>query len=85
VIVPTVERGFWPEDCWEMEIEGLSFFEADYRRQRASELYGDRLEQLQQSIEDGSARDIAALAARFHMATGEVGTFTRSGGAPLRW
>jgi len=57
--------------------------EADYRRQRASELYGDRLEQLQQSIEDGSARDIAALATRFHMATGEVGTFTRSGGAPL--
>jgi peptidyl-prolyl cis-trans isomerase D len=57
--------------------------EADYRRQRASELYGDRLEQLQQGIEDGSVRDIAALAARFHMATGEVGTFTRSGGTPL--
>lgn len=57
--------------------------EADYRRQRASELYGDRLEQLQQSMEDGSARDIAALAARFHMTTGEIATFTRSGGAPL--
>ncbi|MCC7464007.1 MAG: peptidyl-prolyl cis-trans isomerase [Gammaproteobacteria bacterium] len=57
--------------------------EADYRRQRASELYGDRLEQLQQGIEDGSVRDIAALAARFHMSTGEVPAFTRSGAAPL--
>lgn len=57
--------------------------EADYRRQRASEIYGDRLEQLQQGIEDGSARDIAALAARFHMSTGEVPAFTRSGAAPL--
>jgi peptidyl-prolyl cis-trans isomerase D len=57
--------------------------EADYRRQRASEVYGDRLEQLQQSIEDGSARDIASLAARFHMTAGEVGAFTRSGAAPL--
>ena len=57
--------------------------EADYRRQRASELYGDRLEALQQSLEDGSARDIASLAARFHMTTGEVPAFTRSGGAPL--
>ncbi len=57
--------------------------ETDYRRQRASELYGDRLEQLQQGIEDGSARDLAALATRYHMTLGEVGTFTRSGGAPL--
>jgi len=57
--------------------------EADYRRQRASELYGDRLEQLQQSLEDGSARDITALAARFHMTIGEIASFTRSGGAPL--
>ncbi len=57
--------------------------EADYRRQRASELYGDRLEQLQQGIEDGSVRDIAALAARFGMNTGEVPAFTRSGAAPL--
>ena len=57
--------------------------EADYRRQRASELYGDRLEQLQQGIEDGSVRDIASLAARFHMVTGEVANFTRSGAAPL--
>ena len=57
--------------------------EADYRRQRASEVYGDRLEQLQQGIEDGSVRDIAGLASRFHMSTGEVANFTRSGAAPL--
>lgn len=57
--------------------------EADYLRQRASEVYGDRLEQLQQGIEDGSVRDISSLSARFGMSTGEVAAFTRSGAAPL--
>jgi peptidyl-prolyl cis-trans isomerase D len=57
--------------------------EADYRRQRASELFGDRLEQLQQGVEDGTLRDIGAVASKFHMTTGEIGNFTRSGAAPL--
>ena len=57
--------------------------EADYRRAQASELFGDREEQLQQKLEKGETTDLAALATQFGLQLGEVKAFTRSGGAPL--
>jgi peptidyl-prolyl cis-trans isomerase D len=58
--------------------------EAEYRREQASSLFGDRQEQLQQKLENGGAgSDLAALATEFGLTTGEAKDFTRSGGAPL--
>ncbi len=57
--------------------------EADYRRAQAAELFGDRVEQLQQKLEQGQTTDLAGLASEFGMQTGDVNNFTRAGGAPL--
>jgi len=57
--------------------------ETDYKRERASELFGDRQEQLQQKLERGGSSDLAALAKEFGLQTGEAAKYTRSGGAPL--
>ncbi len=57
--------------------------EADYRRAQASEVFGDREEQLQQKLEKGDTTDLAALASQFGLQLGEVKEFTRTGGAPL--
>jgi peptidyl-prolyl cis-trans isomerase D len=58
--------------------------EADYRRDQASEIFGDRQEQLQQKLESGSVNDLDALARQFDLQTGVIADFTRtSGGAPL--
>jgi peptidyl-prolyl cis-trans isomerase D len=57
--------------------------EAQYRHDQASELFGDRQEQLQQKIENGQTNDLPALAKEFGLQLGEVQTFTHSGGAPL--
>jgi peptidyl-prolyl cis-trans isomerase D len=57
--------------------------EADYRRAQASEIFGDRQEQLQQKLEKGESNDLSTLAAQFGLQLGEVKDFTRSGGAPL--
>jgi peptidyl-prolyl cis-trans isomerase D len=57
--------------------------EAQYRRDQAGEVFGDRQEQLQQKLDSGTT-DLAALAKQFDLQTGEVQNFTRTtGGAPL--
>ncbi|MFI4914748.1 MAG: SurA N-terminal domain-containing protein, partial [Steroidobacterales bacterium] len=63
--------------------EAHAQIESDYRRDQASELFGDRQERLQQKLENGTSNDLAALANEFGMQLGEVRDFTRSGGAPL--
>jgi peptidyl-prolyl cis-trans isomerase D len=57
--------------------------EADYRRDRASDLFGDRQEQLQQKLETTSGADLASLAKEFGMTVGEVPDYTRGGGGAL--
>lgn len=58
--------------------------ESDYRRDQAAAIFGDREEQLQQKLESGASADLEALAKQFGLQTGEVASFTRSGGgAPL--
>jgi hypothetical protein len=57
--------------------------EAEYRRDQAGEVFGDRQEQLQQKLESGTT-DLDALAKQFDLQTGEIADFTRTnGGAPL--
>ena len=57
--------------------------ESDYRRERASDIFGDRQERLQQKIETTSGADIAALAHEFGLTLGEVPEYTRGGSGPL--
>jgi peptidyl-prolyl cis-trans isomerase D len=57
--------------------------EAAYRHDQASELFGDRQEQLQQKVENGQASDLNELARQFGLQLGEVQDFTRKGAAPL--
>jgi peptidyl-prolyl cis-trans isomerase D len=63
--------------------EGRTKIEADFRRDGASELFGDRQEQLQQKLESGDSTDIAALASQFGLQVGEIKDYTRSGAPPL--
>jgi peptidyl-prolyl cis-trans isomerase D len=56
--------------------------EADYRRDRAADLYGDRQERLQQKLEAGSA-DFAALVQEFGLVTGEVPDYSKGNGGAL--
>lgn len=64
--------------------EARSEIETAYRRDQATQLFGDREEQLQQKLENGGNLDLDALAKEFDLQTGEVAEFTRSnGGAPL--
>jgi peptidyl-prolyl cis-trans isomerase D len=55
--------------------------EAEYRRNQAAALFGDRQDQLQQALDNGSS-DIPALAKQFNLSTGEIKDFTRSSGGP---
>ncbi len=57
--------------------------EVDYRRSVASEMFGDREEQLQQKLEQRSGGDLSALASEFGLQLGEVKDFTRAGAPPL--
>jgi len=63
--------------------DGRAKIESDYRRAQAAEVFGDRVEQLQQKLEQGETTDLAALASQFGLQLGEVPNFTRAGGAPL--
>jgi peptidyl-prolyl cis-trans isomerase D len=63
--------------------DGRARIEAEYRRAQASEIFGDREEQLQQKLEKGETNDLATLATQFGLQLGEVKDFTRIGGAPL--
>jgi peptidyl-prolyl cis-trans isomerase D len=63
--------------------ESHAEIEASYRHDQASELFGDRQEQLQQKLENGQATDLPALASEFGLRLGEVQNFTRAGGVPL--
>ena len=57
---------------------------AQYRREQATSLFGDRQDQLQQALDNGTTNDVAALAKQFNLSGGEVKDFTRtSGAAPL--
>jgi peptidyl-prolyl cis-trans isomerase D len=57
--------------------------EAQLRRDRAADRFGDRQEQLQRRLEQPGA-DFDALAKEFQLQTGEVARFLRgTGGAPL--
>jgi peptidyl-prolyl cis-trans isomerase D len=63
--------------------EVRSELETEYRRDQASELFGDRQEQLQQKLESG-ASDLEAVAKQFDLQSGEIADFTRTqGAAPL--
>lgn len=57
--------------------------EADYRRDRAAEIFGNRQESLQQKLETTSGSDLAALATEFGLTVGEVPEYTRGGGGAL--
>ncbi len=56
--------------------------EADYRHDRAADLFGERQEQLQQKLESG-ANDLAALATQFGLTVGEVPAYSRGNGGAL--
>jgi peptidyl-prolyl cis-trans isomerase D len=57
--------------------------EAEYRSSQASAVFGDKQDQLQQALDNGSS-DIAGLARQFGMQSGEIKDFTATGGgAPL--
>jgi peptidyl-prolyl cis-trans isomerase D len=63
--------------------EVRSELDTEYRRDQATELFGDRQEQLQQKM-DGGTSDLDTVAKQFDMPTGEIQDFTRTkGGAPL--
>jgi peptidyl-prolyl cis-trans isomerase D len=57
--------------------------EADYRRDQAAEIFGDRQEQIQQKLEVGTTGDLAGLAKEFGLTLGEVNEFTRTDGGAL--
>jgi peptidyl-prolyl cis-trans isomerase D len=57
--------------------------EADYRRERAADVYGDRQERLQQKLETTSGADLTALATEFGLTIGEVPEYTRGNGGVL--
>ena len=57
--------------------------EADYRHERAAEIFGDRQESLQRKLETSSGSNLAALATEFGLSTGEVSEYTRGGGGAL--
>jgi peptidyl-prolyl cis-trans isomerase D len=57
--------------------------EADYRKDRAAELFGERQEGVQRKLEQNAATDLAALAREFNLQTGEIANWTRAGAAPL--
>ncbi len=57
--------------------------EADYRHERAAEIFGDRQESLQRKLETSSGSNLAALATQFALSTGEVAEYTRGGGGAL--
>lgn len=57
--------------------------EADYRRDRAAEIFGSRQESLQQKLETTSGSDLAALASEFGLTVSEVAEYTRGGGGAL--
>jgi peptidyl-prolyl cis-trans isomerase D len=57
--------------------------EQQYRHAQAAMIFGDRQDQLQQALDNGTT-DLATLAKRFGLMTGEVKNFTSTGGgAPL--
>lgn len=57
--------------------------EAQVRRDRAADLFGDTQEAIQRRLEDRGV-DLETLAREFHLQLGEVADFTREGGgAPL--
>jgi peptidyl-prolyl cis-trans isomerase D len=63
--------------------EVRSEIDAEYRRDQAGEVFGDRQEQLQQKLESGTG-DLESVVKQFDLQTGEVQNFTRTtGGAPL--
>jgi peptidyl-prolyl cis-trans isomerase D len=57
--------------------------EADYRHERAAEIFGNRQESLQLKLETSSGSNLAALATEFGLSTGEVPEYTRGGGGAL--
>jgi peptidyl-prolyl cis-trans isomerase D len=64
--------------------EVRSQVESEYRRDQAAAVFGDRQEQLQQALDSGTVTDLAQLAQRFQLSTGQIPDFTRTaGGAPL--
>lgn len=73
-IQPSRSRGF---------DEVRAELEAEFRRDRAADLFGEREESLQRRLEQPGA-DFAALATEFGMTLGQVESFSRgTGGAPL--
>jgi peptidyl-prolyl cis-trans isomerase D len=60
-----------------------SQIEADYRHERASDLFGDRQERLQQKLETSANAELPALAQEFGLTLGEIPEYTRGGGGAL--
>ena len=63
--------------------DARSQIEGDYRRERASDVFGDRQERLQQKLESSVGADVAALAQEFGLSLGEVPEYTHGGGGAL--
>ena len=63
--------------------EARTELEAEFRRDRAADLFGEREEQAQRRLEQPNA-ELAKIATDLGLATGEIAQFARgSGGAPL--
>jgi peptidyl-prolyl cis-trans isomerase D len=60
-----------------------SEIEGDYRRELASDLFGERQEKLQQRLELAGNADLGAIAGEFGLQGGEIASYTKSGAAPL--
>ncbi|HLQ12690.1 MAG TPA: SurA N-terminal domain-containing protein [Steroidobacteraceae bacterium] len=63
--------------------DARSQIEGDYRRERASDVFGDRQERVQQKLESSVGADLSALAQEFGLTVGEVPEYTHAGGGAL--
>ena len=63
--------------------DSRALIEADYRKDRAADTFGERQEAVQRKLEQDSSVDLAALSREFGMQTGEIASWTRAGAAPL--
>jgi peptidyl-prolyl cis-trans isomerase D len=61
--------------------EARAEIEAQLRKDRATDHFGDIQEQLQSKLQDPNA-DLNALAQQYHMQTGDVPSFAKGAGAP---
>ena len=64
-------------------VDAHAQIEADFRRERAADKFGDLQEKLQQRLESAAGSELSALAKEFGLNTGEVSEYTRGNGGAL--